>query len=72
MSQPGRALQVSGDVLAGEIEFAIAYFRACNPGRDLTGEDRAEFARMITGMLFERAEQGLPGMMILAETGNRA
>ncbi len=52
--------------LADEIEFAIAYIRACNPGRDLTGEDRKLLAGQIVAMITERAEQSLSGMRIVA------
>lgn len=53
-------------VLADEIEFAIAYIRACNPDRDLTGTDRKLLAAQIVAMLTERAEAGLSGMRIVA------
>lgn len=52
-------------VLADEIEFAIAYIRACNPARDLTGEDRKLLAAQIVAMLAERAQEGLSGMRIV-------
>jgi hypothetical protein len=62
----GPVLQVPLDVLAAEIEFAVAYLRACNPGEDLTGRYRSELARLIADMLAERAGQGLSGMVITA------
>ena len=51
--------------LAAEIEFAIAYTVACNPGRDLLGEDRKAFAEAIVGMITERAGEGVSGMRIV-------
>ena len=57
-------------VLEAEIEFAIAYHRACNPGRDLLGEDRRLFAEAIVWSLFERAEHGMSGMRVEPESGN--
>lgn len=62
----GGALGVPRDVLAGEIEFAIAYTVACNPGRDLLGADRKLFAEAIADMLFERAGAGLSRMLIVS------
>jgi hypothetical protein len=58
------------DVLAGEIEFAVTYLAACNPGWPsglLMPEPlgrRAEFCALVAGMLTERAEAGLSGMTI--------
>ena len=68
----GPVLQVPLDVLATEIEFAVAYIRACNPGEDLTGPYRSELSRAIGDMLAERAGRGLSGMMIVTgrETGS--
>ena len=51
--------------LAAEIEFAIAYTVACNPGRDLLGEDRKAFAEAIVDMITERAGEGVSGMRIV-------
>jgi hypothetical protein len=59
------------EVLAGEIDLAVAYLTACNPdippsalliARPLGR--RAEFCQMIAAMLAERAERGLSGMAI--------
>lgn len=47
-----------------EIAFAIAYTRACNPDRDLLGEDRELLAAAIADMLAERAGAGKSGMRI--------
>ena len=65
----GPALQIPLDVLATEIEFAIAYIRACNPGEDLTGPYRSELSQSMAVMLAERAGQGLSGMAIIAAPG---
>jgi len=54
--------------LAAEIELAIAYTVACNPGRagellmTPPGGCRAGFAAQIAAMLAERAARGLSGM----------
>lgn len=65
-----RQVTVSRDVLIGEIEFAIAYCRACNPDRDLLGADRKLFAAAIVAQLLERAEAGLSGMRVIPGTEN--
>lgn len=59
---------VPAAALAGEIEFAIAYTVACNPGRDLLHEpDRRLLAEAIVAMLTERAVSGLSGMRFEAD-----
>jgi hypothetical protein len=55
---------IPSGVLAGELEFAIAYVRACNPDRDLLGADRKLFAQALIDMLFERAGSGQSGMRV--------
>jgi hypothetical protein len=58
-----RVVVPSRRVLEDEIEFAIAYTRACNPGRDLTAPDtRRMLAEAIVWSLFERAEHGATEM----------
>jgi hypothetical protein len=60
------------DGLAREIELAVTYLAACNPGippsafllPESLGGRRAEFSRMIAGLLTERAEKGLSGMAL--------
>jgi hypothetical protein len=60
------------DALAAEIELVVTYLAACNPGippsafllPESLGGRRAEFSRMIAGLLAERAEKGLSGMGI--------
>lgn len=64
-----RRVIVPGAALVPEIEFAIAYIRACNPDRDLLGADRELLAAAIAGMLRERAESGLSGMRIEDDRG---
>jgi hypothetical protein len=62
----GRRIVIPAAALAGEIEFAIAYTVACNPGRDLLHEpDRALLAEAIVDQLAERAARGLSGMRVL-------
>jgi hypothetical protein len=63
-----RRVVIPRAALVPEIEFAIAYTRACNPDRDLTGEDdRGLLAAAIVDMLYERAASGLSGMRITGE-----
>jgi hypothetical protein len=62
------SITIPAGALTGEIEFAIAYTVACNPGRDmLHPPDRRLLAEAITNMLIERAEAGLSGMRSLPE-----
>jgi hypothetical protein len=59
---------VPAGALTGEIEFAIAYTVACNPGRDLLHEpDRRLLAEAIADMLIERAGNGLSGMRVVPD-----
>jgi hypothetical protein len=59
------SVYIPSAALTGEIEFAIAYTVACNPGRDLLHEpDRRLLAEAIVAMLYERAGAGLSGMRI--------
>jgi hypothetical protein len=60
-----RNIVIPAKVLAGELEFAIAYLAACNRNRDLLGEDRKAFAEGIVALLFERAGEELSGMRIV-------
>lgn len=63
-----RQLTCPEDKLAGEIEFAIAYTVACNPGvislSAEPGGHRKQFAEAIAGMITERAGHGLSGMTL--------
>ena len=53
------------EVLAAEIEFAIAYTAACNPDRvRITQRGRGQFAAQVAAMLSERAGNGLSGMTL--------
>lgn len=74
-SRPERArpviLSVPEEILAAEIEFAIAYTVACNGDRRYellrsasSGGRRADFACAIAAMLLERAGNGLSGMSL--------
>jgi hypothetical protein len=62
-----RKIVIPGGALTAEIEFIVAYLRACNPGRDLTGTDRKAFAEQITALLLERADAGLSGMRVMSD-----
>jgi len=57
--------------LAAEIEFAIAYTVACNPGvisvSAEPGGHREQFADAIAAMLTERAGHGLSGMTLTGD-----
>lgn len=64
-----RRVIVPGTALVPEIALAIAYTRACNPDRDLTGADRELLAAAIADMLRERAGSGLSGMRIEDDSG---
>jgi hypothetical protein len=57
-------ITIPAQALAREIEFAIAYTRACNPARDLLAADRELFSRAIAEMIIERANSGLSGMSL--------
>ena len=59
------SLHIPSAALADEIDFAIAYTIACNPGRNFAvPPDRKLLAEAIVAMLYERAEAGLSGMRI--------
>jgi hypothetical protein len=47
----------STEVLAREIEFAMAYVAACNPGRDVLGQFRRAFSEEMARMLIERYQR---------------
>lgn len=65
-----RRFSCPAESLAAEIEFAIVYLAASNPGRKdelLLPPPRGcrdEFAGLIAVMLLERAENGLSGMSL--------
>lgn len=64
-----RRVVIPRAVIVPEIAFAIAYTRACNPDRDLLGEDRELLAAAIADLLTERADGGISGMRIEDDGG---
>lgn len=61
------------DMLAGEINLALVFTMACNPGRAVfAAGDLALFSVAIAKMLAERAESGLSGMSLEDDTGARS
>ena len=59
------SLHIPSGALADEIDFAISYTIACNPGRNFAvPPDRKLLAEAIVAMLYERAAIGLSGMRI--------
>jgi hypothetical protein len=65
------------EALTTEIEFAITYVNACNPGKRLFNfgtiapeVTREEVSAAIAGMLMERAESGLSGMTLAEDDAN--
>ena len=61
------------EALAAEIEWALTYTMACNPGRGIFASgDRPLFAQAIARMLAERAEKGLSGMAVTEDMPGEA